>query len=100
MGYVQSCRDSIQRMIAEIEGRPAPLPKKGNVMAFLTMPFDASKDDLDRCARGACLTENCYELDETVGGPGGHRMLVCGHCDTDEDGRKRNANGDFLPRNV
>jgi hypothetical protein len=53
--------------------------------AFLT-----ADDQEARCLRGACLTKDCYELND--------RTMVCRHCGKDEAGRLRNANGDFLPR--
>lgn len=43
-----------------------------------------------RCKRGACYTADCYYVDE--------KTAVCQFCDTDEFGRKRNRNGDYLPK--
>lgn len=84
--YVETSRTAIQRLLAEINKKPVAIARKGNYMAFLTMPED---DQEARCERGACLTKDCYEVGENT---------VCRFCHKDEYGRLRNEAGEFLPR--
>lgn len=39
MTYVESSRTAIQSLLKEINGKPVAIARKGNYMAFLTMPL-------------------------------------------------------------
>lgn len=39
MTYVESSREAIQKLLAEISEKPVAVARKGNFMAFLTMPL-------------------------------------------------------------
>lgn len=39
MTYVESSRTAIQKLLAEINKKPVAIARKGNLMAFMTMPL-------------------------------------------------------------